>query len=199
MEKGKQFNNVEDAKKYIKEFNEDNFTNFVVDSNNKRSLVFICKHGVHRDSTSKGVREAQRYNYLGCNAKIRLYKSQKEDDRGILRITSVDMNHNHCISEEVFEKENVNFTEEEKELIKTLKDANARPSQIKRVLLERSKKTVTIKRLWNLLQKISPKESDEENHEALEKFLCDTEIDGGMIQWIDDKNGKAKALHSFFL
>ena len=194
MEKGKQFNNVEDAKKYIKEFNEDNFTNFVVDSNNKRSLVFICKHGVHRDSTSKGVREAQRYNYLGCNAKIRLYKSQKEDDRGILRITSVDLNHNHCISKEVFEKENVNFTEEEKELIKTLKDANARPSQIKRVLLERSKKTVTIKRLWNLLQKISPKESDEENHEALEKFLCDTEIDGGMIQWIDDKDGKAKAL-----
>ena len=47
---GRYFDGVDAAKQSLKEFNEKNFTNFVVETNNKRSLVFYCKHSVHRDS-----------------------------------------------------------------------------------------------------------------------------------------------------
>ena len=125
---GQKFENVEKAKDYVKQFNENNFTNFVVQTNNKRSMLLVCKHSVHRDSKSTGKRETLRYNFLGCTAKIRLYKCQKEDDVGTLKVTAVDLNHNHSTSKEIFEIENVNFTAEEKELIATIKAANAKPS-----------------------------------------------------------------------
>ena len=66
-------------------------------------------------------------------------------------------------------------------MITTLKAANAKPSQIKRVLLEKTKKKVTIKRLKNLIQKISPPETDDDARETLEKFLESTELEGGEI------------------
>ena len=68
----------------------------------------------------------------------------------------MDLSHNHSTSKEVFESEHVNFTHDEKELIVTLKAANAKPSQIKKVLYERTKKRVTITKLKNLVRKISP-------------------------------------------
>ena len=191
---GQKFETVEKVKEFTKNYNEKNFTNFVVAPNNKRSMVLVCKHGVHRDSKSKGKRENQRYNYLGCTAKIRIYKSQKGEGEGTLKVTAVDLGHNHATSKEIFEMENVNFTEEEKELIGTLKAANAKPSQIKRVLLERSEKKVTIQRLKNLVKKMSPEDSEESSQEVFEKFLENTELDGGEIEWIDDKDGKMKAL-----
>ena len=194
MEKNKKFANVEEVKEFMKRYNEENYTNFIVQTNNKRSMTFVCKHGYHRDSTSKGIRGNLTYNFLGCTAKIRLYKAQKGGDIGTLSVTAVDLQHNHSTSKEIFESENVNFIEDEKDLILTLKDANAKPSQIKRILLERSKKKVTITSLKNLINKISPKENEDESREAFERFLEDTEVDGGEVQWIDDKDGKMKAL-----
>ena len=188
------FENVEKAKEFVKKYNEENFTNYVVESNNKRSMVLVCKHSVHRDSKSKSKREILSYNYLGCPAKIRMYKSQKGEEVGSVRVTAVDLEHNHSTSKEIFESENVNFTEDEKDLITTLKAVNAKPSQIKAVILDRSKKNVTIQRLKNLVRKMSPVEDEDISREAFEIFLKSTEIEGGEIEWIDDKDGKMCSL-----
>ena len=188
------FDNVNSLKEFIKTYNEQNFTNFVVETNNKRSVVLVCKHGVQRNSKSRGQRANQRYNYLGCEAKVRIYKTQKGDEAGTLNVTSVNLDHNHDTSKQIFESEHVNFTDEEKELIITLKAANTKPSQITKVLWERSKKRVTIQKLKNLIRKISPHSNEDIDHDTLEKFLEDTEIKGGEIYWMDDKDGKMKAL-----
>ena len=188
------FSTVEDVKVFIKYINEKHYTNFVVETNNKFSLVFYCKHGVHRNSKSKGQRTTLHYNYMGCPAKIRFYKVQRTEEERKLRLSSFDLNHNHSTTKEVFESENVHFSKDEVELITTLKAANAKPSQIKRVLLEKTKKKVTIKRLKNLIQKISPPENDENARETLEKFLESTELEGGEIEWRNDKNDEMQAL-----
>ena len=136
----KKFSTVEDVKVFIKVVNDKHYTNFVVETNNKFSLVFVCKHGVHRNSKSKGKRTALHYNYMGCYAKIRFYKSQRAGEEKKLRLSAFDLNHNHSTTKEVYESENVHFSKDEVELITTLKAANAKPSQIKRVLLEKTKK-----------------------------------------------------------
>ena len=61
-------------------------------------------------------------------------------------------------------------------------------------MLERSRKTVTIKCLKNLIAKISPKETEDESKETFEKFIEYTEIEGGVVKWINDKDGKIRAL-----
>ena len=71
---GKRFQTVEEAKKFIDDFNTRHFTNFIVLSNNKRQLVFKCKHGYDRKSQSGGKRPQQHYNNLDCEAFVRLYK-----------------------------------------------------------------------------------------------------------------------------
>lgn len=191
---GRNFDGVDAAKQFVKEFNEKHFTNFVVETNNKRSLVFYCKHSVHRDSRSKGKREHLQYNYSGCSARIRMYKSQKPGDGGKLKVTLVDVKHNHSTSKEIYDSQNINITKEEEELILTLKAANAKPSQIKKVLFEKSQKRVTIQKLKNLVKKISPPENEEQSREAFEKFLESTELNGGEIEWINDSEEKMKAL-----
>ena len=45
-----------------------------------------------------------------------------------------------------------------------------------------------------MIRKISPEESADSSREAFEKFLDNTEIDGGNVEWIDDKDGKMRAL-----
>ena len=77
LKTGLTFENVDKAKEFIAIYNEKNFTNFVTETNNKRNLVYVCKHSVHRDSESTGKREGHHYNYLGCTARIRMYKTQK--------------------------------------------------------------------------------------------------------------------------
>ena len=171
---GRNFDGVDAAKQFVKEFNEKHFTNFVVETNNKRSLVFYCKHSVHCDSRSKGKREHLQFNYSGCSARIRMYKSQKPGDGGKLKVTLVDVKHNHSTSKEIYDSQNINIAKEEEELILTLKAANAKPSQIKKVLFEKSQKRVTIQKLKNLEKKISPPENEEQSREAFEKFLEST-------------------------
>ena len=53
---------------------------------------------------------------------------------------------------------------------------------------------MTIQKLKNLLQKISPKETVEDMKEEFETFMDNIEEGGGVIDWIDDSDGRMKAL-----
>jgi hypothetical protein len=69
---------------------------------------------------------------MGCSVKIRMYKSQKPGDCGKLKVTPSDLKHNHSTSKELYDSQNINITNEEEELILSLKAANAKLSQIKK-------------------------------------------------------------------
>ena len=194
LEVGNKFESTEAAKQFIRDFNATNFTEFIVETNSNRCLVFSCKHSVKRDSKSKGKRIHSHFNYLACPAKIRMYKSQSQSEAGTVKVTKINLDHSHTVAKEIYESQHVVLTEEEQELIKTLKEANVKDSQVQRVLLERSKKKVTIQKLKNLIQKMSPSGDPEDAKKQFETFLENTEDDGGVIDWLDDKDGKMKAL-----
>ena len=44
---GEVFDSVEDVKNAVALYNNENFTEFVVETNNKKSLIFKCKNGVY--------------------------------------------------------------------------------------------------------------------------------------------------------
>ena len=190
---GKTFESTESAKEYMRLYNESNFTEYIVETNSSRCLVFSCKHSMYRESKSTGKRVQQHYNYLACGARIRMYKSQKADETGKVKITKVELAHNHPVTREIYENQHITLTDTEKELISTLKAANAKDSQIKRILLEKSQKKVTIQKLKNLLMKLNPNSSESTKGE-FESFLVDLESDGGIVEWINDSDGKMKAM-----
>ena len=74
---GKIFGNVEEVKSAVREYNEQNYTEFIVETNNKNSLILVCKYGRIRASKSQGIRKNLQYNNLKCKACIALYKSKK--------------------------------------------------------------------------------------------------------------------------
>ena len=80
-----------------------------------------------------GEKNEQHYNYLGCTAYARLYKSQKEGAT-TMKTAKVGFDHtaNHETTEKNEEYENAILDEDDRDLIRTLKEANAKPSQIKR-------------------------------------------------------------------
>ena len=84
------------------------------------------------------MRPKQHYNFLGCKAYIRMYKGKS----GKIKITTVSLAHNHPTTEEIFNLQNPVLTDDERELGLTLNQANAKPSQIKRVYL--SKETIDL-------------------------------------------------------
>ena len=194
LEMQQTFENTEAAKNFMKKFNEENYTDFIVSSNCKKSLIFSCKHSIYRDSKSKGERVKHHFNYLACPAKVRMYKSQKPSEAGSVKVTQLTLEHSHPICKEIFENQNVVFTDEEKDLIATLKAANAKNSQIQRVLFERSKKKVSVIKLKNLIQRIMPAEGPEETKKAFGAFLENIERDGGVVEWIDDVDKRMKAM-----
>jgi len=97
---GKVYNSIDEVKAAVLTFNQQNFTRFIITSNNKKSLVVQCTHGRQRKSKSCGIRPNQKYNFLGCKATIKVYKSQKAKD---LRITHVDLSHNHPVGKDFYE------------------------------------------------------------------------------------------------
>ena len=44
----------EEAKQAVQRYDKKQFTNFRINTNNKKSLIFQCKHAVNSDSRSKG-------------------------------------------------------------------------------------------------------------------------------------------------
>ena len=192
--KGKIFENEEEAKNFIANYNKKHFTEFVIVTNNKRSLVVACKYGYNRPSESKGIRRNLHYNFVDCKAKINMFKSQVQGKK-TLKVTSVNIDHSgHVVDEDVYNRLNINITEEETELIKTLAGGNAKPSQIKRILLEKSKKRVTIQKIKNLVAKIKPLISDEDSQKKFLDFLVGIEEEGGVIEWNLDPDQTVKAL-----
>lgn len=190
---GTKFHTPEAAKEFMKHFNRENFSEFIVGTNNAKSLYFVCSHSRHRKSRSKGSRPGQHFNYLGCGAKIFFYKSQKPGDESV-RVTQVDLEHSHPISEEIYNQKNAVITEEQQDMIKNLVSANASAKQVKRVLLEKSKKKITLQKVRNIIRKIAPPETDDQAHKALEEFLVGVEDDGGEISWKNDPDGTLKVL-----
>ena len=108
--------------------NKDNFTEFKVASNGKKLLVYKCKHGVHRLSTSKGQRPHQHYNYLECKAQVNFYKSQVAGSSA-LKVSKLILEHSHTVNEEIYNLTNVDLEEEELNVIKDLTEAKTKPNQ----------------------------------------------------------------------
>ena len=147
---GQKFNDVVSAKSALDNFNKQNDSEFTVTSNNKKSMPIKCKHGRKRKHEGTGKRPNQHSAYLGCNASINMYKNKD----GSLKVTKVELlPHNHEAR-----RDQVIIDECDEELILTLADANAPPSQIKRVLKEKNKKDVSSQKIRNLIQQLSSSE-----------------------------------------
>ena len=125
---GAQYENVEEVKRARNLMNKQLHTDFIINTNKKKSITLICKQGKKRKFVGNGLRPNQHVNFLGCKAKINLYKN---DNLHRYRVTSSDIQHNHKLSEE---SDNMLIDDSDKELIMTLKDGNAKASQIQRLL-----------------------------------------------------------------
>jgi hypothetical protein len=108
---GQEFENLESAKTFLAQFNKKHFCDFVIRTNNQRSLVAVCKHGIQRKSNSKGAREHLHYNFVDCKAKMNFYKSQVSGSTK-LKVTILNTEHHgHVISEDLYNRLNVNITD----------------------------------------------------------------------------------------
>ena len=179
---GQNYADVDSVKSALDRYNQQNDTELRITSNNKKSITIICKHGRKRKHEGTGKRPKQHSAYLGCNAAVSIYKSK----RG-LKVTKVELQHNHVLIPNL-----PTIDETDEEMILTLADASARPSQIKRVLQEKNKKVVSTKKIRNLISKL--KSSDMEDKELFEQFLKDIEENGGEVEWTSDPDGTVKSL-----
>lgn len=177
-------------KKAVTLYNNEHFTEFVVETNNKKSLIFKCKNGVYRQSESNGSRPKQHHNFLGCTASIQLYKSQK--DSQTIKVTKVSFEHNnHAINERTYNVRNTSLNSEEESLVRNLTNANAKTSQIKRILSNRFQKQFTTQRLKNIIKGIS--EADNEDN-SLAEYLTKVEEEGGQVHWSNDSSGQVNVI-----
>ena len=114
VEIGRQFASVDEVKDCIKKYNRENFTEYRVRTNNKRSLLFNYKHGRHRDSKSQNIRPGTHFNFSGCQ-----HRSVSTSPRLVMEslplnsITSHLEHTGHAINEEVYNLHNTNLTDEE--------------------------------------------------------------------------------------
>ena len=156
---GEQFADVDSVKSALDRYNQQNETELTITTNNKKSMIIMCKHGRKRKHECTGKRPKQHSAFLGCDVAVTIYKSK----RG-LNVTKVELQHNHAL---IPPAPTIDTTDQE--MIMTLADASARPSQIKRVLQEKNKKIVSTQKIRNLLNKV--KSSDMEDKELFEDFF----------------------------
>ena len=142
---GATFSSTDDAIAYVSKYNEKNFTNIVKTFNCKKALVYCYRHGIQRSSKSKGARPNQHYNFVDCKATIRMYKSNNGSNL---------QHSNHILVNECVHGFNSdNLDEIEIDLVRTLKEANTKTSQIKRILCTRTNKRISTQRMKNLIAK----------------------------------------------
>ena len=146
------FNNADNMTSAVGEYNKQNYTDMIVDTNNSSSMVNICKHGKKRKYEGSGKRPNQRYNYLGCSARINI--SKRKDLTLIVK--KCNLEHNHGVSKTIQDMQTPGINNNDEELILTLNDANVPPSQIRRVLKEKRSKVVSVSKIKNLSMKLSP-------------------------------------------
>ena len=162
---GKVFQDVNEVKLAASEYNNECFTDFVITTNNKKCLVVECKQGRQWKYEGTSKKPKQHYNFLGFEASFNVYKTKDNT----LKLTKANLNHNHVVSKAIHEMEKVVLNDEEKELILTLNEANIRPSQIMRELKEKNSKMLTVRRIQNLINKLSSSNSDDKK--SFEEFL----------------------------
>ena len=88
----------------------------------------------------------------------------------------------------------VKLTEEDEDLVKILVAAKSKPSRIQKVLLSKSNKRIGLKKLKNLVAKITPTENEDDSKVRFEDFLDEVEKDGGVVDWETDADGSIKTL-----
>ena len=77
LKAGDSFATVEDAKEAVKDFGAAFYADFKVDTNNKYSLRYFCKHGGRKkEKTATGARKKQHYNHMDCKASIRVVRGK---------------------------------------------------------------------------------------------------------------------------
>ena len=126
---GRTFTSTEEVKDVLKTYNSDNSSSLVITTNNKKSVIIKCSHGISRKSKSTGKRPHQHYNYIGCDALVSMYKNKD----GVSKITNIKLQHNHKGS---LSNSSPSLTPDEENLVIDLRNANAQTSQIKRVIRE---------------------------------------------------------------
>lgn len=186
-EVGKTWQDPEQFVKDFYKFCDENYQPLFIETNNKKQVRLLCRHGKYRASSSKGDRVKQRYNYLGCTAKITCYKPANSST---IKVTSVNLEHNHEISESAYNQ--VKLEEEEKEVIVDLHEANCKPSEISRVVKNKFEKKLSTQKIRNLLQKI--KSTDADSTEMLRDFLEKIEDEKGTVDYKLDTDGKISVL-----
>ena len=67
------------------------------------------------------------------------------------------------------------------------------PSQIKRVLVEKYNKELTIQKLKNILNNL-PKTDNQEGDVDFEEFFTNVEEEGGFVDWEEDPDGTLKCM-----
>ena len=146
LKEGDSFATVEDAKDAVKEFGSAFFADFKVNTNNKYSLRYFCKHGGrNKEKTATGARKKLHYNHMDCKASISVYKSQKD---GSITCTKINNEHTHPVSQAIFDHDNVELTQTELDLCAILKNGNLTVNHLK------SKKFY-----WRNLTRTSPSKS----------------------------------------
>ena len=100
-EVAKEFSDYEAFLRSFHAFCEEKYEPLTISSNNKKQVTILCHHGVKRALYSTGVWSHLGYNYLACGAKITCYKPANSTT---IRIISVNLDHNHEVSEKAFRR-----------------------------------------------------------------------------------------------
>ena len=95
--------------------------------------------------------------------------------------------------EKKYKRENAVLDEDEIDLCLNLKSGNCKPSQIKRVLVEKYNKELTIQKLKNILNNL-PKTDNQEGDVDFEEFFTNVEEEGGFVDWEEDPDGTLKCM-----
>ena len=109
-------------------------------------VQIACRHGYVRPSISTGQRTKLHYNFIGCPAKITCFKPANSTR---VKVTGVNLEHNHEISKAAYGISEI--TSEEEEVLTNLHNASCKVSQIARVFDRKFDKKFSSQKIRNLL------------------------------------------------
>ncbi|CAF1379625.1 unnamed protein product [Didymodactylos carnosus] len=150
--------------------------------------VFACVHSGQPRVRGAGRRPDQHYLALGCPAKIRLLNKNS-----VLKITVLELNHNHEISKSLqkFYPKNRQFDLKSKEKIIELDKHQVPRGIIRNIMLgDNNGKFCTVKDITNVLTKMKPPSTQKENI-LVQKALEDIKVidpDATVIVRTDEQN-----------
>jgi len=184
---GQQFHNYEAFLLAFHELCWKNNQPLTITTNNKKQVTVLCRHGVKRESRSTGKRSHLRYNYLACEAKITCFKPATST---VIKVTSVNLHHNHEVSKAAFRS--VELGEQEKEVIADLHNANCKVSEIARVVKKKFDKNLSTQKIRNLIRSLISPETDDSL--LLQNFLERVDEERGTVEYDVDADGHVSNL-----